>query len=90
MTTEWLECGECGDLFQSKDLLRAPNPWRNAEDGWEILGCPCCSSPWGEPMHQICEYDECEHRATMGTPHPIKRYVWRCWEHRPENTGELS
>ncbi len=90
MLTEWLECGECGDMFQSKDLLRAPNPWLGAEDGWEILGCPCCGNPWGETMHQICEYGECENRATMGTPIPNQRYQWRCWEHRPENTGEAK
>lgn len=86
--TEWLECGECGDLFQSADLLRAPNPWH--EFGGELLGCPCCGSPWGEPMHQICDFEDCEKHATCGCPHPTKRYVWRCFEHQPEKTGEIT
>ena len=85
--TEWLECGECGDLFQSAHLRRAPNPW---QEGGDLLGCPCCGSIWGEPMHQICEYKDCEKRAENGSPHPTLRYTWRCWAHRPEATGELK
>lgn len=85
--TEWLECGECGDLFQSRDLRKAPNPWIADE---EILGCPCCGTPWGEPMHQICDYEDCEERASCGCPHPTKRYVRRCFKHQPEKTGELT
>lgn len=87
MLTEWLECGGCGDMFQSADLLKAPSPW--LEDV-EILGCPCCGNPWGEPMYQICDYrdGECDNHATCGCPHPTKRYVWRCFEHQPHKTGE--
>ena len=84
---EWLECGECGDLFQSADLLKAPSPWR---EDVVILGCPCCGTPWGEQMHQICSYGECEDRATCGNPHPTERYVWRCYAHTPEKTGETD
>ena len=87
MLTEWLECGECGDLFQSADILRAPSPWREDE---EILGCPCCGNVWGEPMHRICDYEDCENHATCGSPHPTKRYVWRCFEHQPHKTGEVT
>jgi hypothetical protein len=87
MLTEWLECGECGDMFQSKDLLEAKHPWHT--DG-NIFGCPCCGNPWGEPMHQICEYGECENHATCGSPHPKLRYVWRCWQHTPDKTGEVT
>lgn len=87
MLTEWLECGECGEMFQSVDLLKAPSPWLEEA---QIFGCPCCGSPWGEIMHQICDYGECENHATCGSPHPTKRYVWRCFQHQPEKTGELN
>ena len=87
MSNEWFECGECGDLFQSAAMLKAPSPWRKDE---EILGCPCCGNVWGKPMHQICEYEDCEKHATCGCLHPTKRYVWRCFEHQPHKTGEAT
>jgi hypothetical protein len=76
-------CGNCNVITAQADLLRAPNPF-DADD--TVHYCPYCKVP--NDFERLCDIEDCERAVSNGTPLADKRYVWRCWTHRPAAMGE--
>lgn len=78
------QCTSCDEIWLESELLSAPNPFEPAAG--PITGCPHCKEV--NCFRTICDWTGCKRESSSGTPLADGRYVWRCWDHRPEAVGE--
>lgn len=74
-------CADCEEVC--RETLTAPNPF-DPDD--IVTGCPNCKAV--NSLTGACQVGNCERPAGGGHPggHGY-RYVWTCWEHRPNKTN---
>lgn len=79
---KWV-CKECGCVMA--EPLFAPNPFDPSDT---VSGCPECKSV--NAIEVGCQVGDCRKIASGGHPggHGF-RYIWTCWDHRP-NTSETA
>lgn len=75
------KCQECGNISYS--YLITENPFDTLD---QICGCVKCFS--AQCLQVACYYEGCSREASNGMHDSSKTYVWSCFEHAPNKTGE--
>lgn len=77
MSERWI-CNECSAVFETDDILRAPNPF---DTSCEVCGCPVCKAV--ECIQSCCSIETCSNPSSIGVRTETE-YKWFCGQHGRE------